>query len=318
MLFRSLAVSIAAQIATLPVTLYIFHQFPNYFLLTNLVVVPLSSVIIYTGILLMAVGPIGVVAFFVAKVLVFLIWLLNTSIHFIEELPGSVTTGIFISSLEMQVLYMVIITGFLYLTFRHVRLLFACMIAVALVLSLMLVTRIERLNDTRMLVFNEKRIGMLEFTYQDRAVIFYGSHKPEDGQLFSENISAVKADIQAHGIKVIFTRWAGNITYHTSEMSSFLPVFVSWPFIRAGNTRIIILDRKIPPGLKTKLAADFVILSGNPKVSVSSVMKIFKPSAIIIDATNSKFNIYRWLKDADKQHVECRAVTLEGAFEKEL
>ena len=44
------AVSFAAQIITFPLSLFYFHQFPNYFMITNILVVPLSSLIIYTGI----------------------------------------------------------------------------------------------------------------------------------------------------------------------------------------------------------------------------------------------------------------------------
>src|SRR5262249_36907228 len=40
------AVSIAAQLLTTPLSLYHFHQFPNYFLLSNFAVVPLSSIVV--------------------------------------------------------------------------------------------------------------------------------------------------------------------------------------------------------------------------------------------------------------------------------
>jgi competence protein ComEC len=40
------AVTISAQILTLPISIYYFHQFPNLFLITNMVAVPLSSVIV--------------------------------------------------------------------------------------------------------------------------------------------------------------------------------------------------------------------------------------------------------------------------------
>src|SRR5690606_4479872 len=44
------SVSIAAQIATFPLGFYCFQQFPNFFLLANLVVIPLSFVILILGI----------------------------------------------------------------------------------------------------------------------------------------------------------------------------------------------------------------------------------------------------------------------------
>src|SRR3982751_6559739 len=41
------AVTLSAQILTLPIIFYYFHQFPNLFLITNIVIVPLSSLILF-------------------------------------------------------------------------------------------------------------------------------------------------------------------------------------------------------------------------------------------------------------------------------
>jgi competence protein ComEC len=49
-IYTMICVSVAAQLFTLPLSLYYFHQFPNYFLITNLVVIPLSTFVIYAGI----------------------------------------------------------------------------------------------------------------------------------------------------------------------------------------------------------------------------------------------------------------------------
>jgi competence protein ComEC len=45
-----LRVCVVAQLATLPLTLYYFGNFPVYFLLANIIAVPLSSLIIYIGV----------------------------------------------------------------------------------------------------------------------------------------------------------------------------------------------------------------------------------------------------------------------------
>ena len=46
------AVGIAAQIATLPLSLYYFHQFPMYFWLSGLMVIPLATLALWLGIVL--------------------------------------------------------------------------------------------------------------------------------------------------------------------------------------------------------------------------------------------------------------------------
>jgi len=72
-----LAVSVAAQLGTVPFTLYYFHQFPNYFLLTNLVAIPLSTLVIYLAIGLLFVSFIPYLSVAVAFLLKWSLWLLN-------------------------------------------------------------------------------------------------------------------------------------------------------------------------------------------------------------------------------------------------
>ncbi|NQW28704.1 MAG: ComEC/Rec2 family competence protein [Flammeovirgaceae bacterium] len=45
--------SVAAQLSTLPLTIYYFHQIPSYFLITNWVVIPLVFVILILSIFLL-------------------------------------------------------------------------------------------------------------------------------------------------------------------------------------------------------------------------------------------------------------------------
>ena len=46
------AVSIAAQAATFPISIYYFHQFPNYFIPANILIIPLATAGIFGGIIL--------------------------------------------------------------------------------------------------------------------------------------------------------------------------------------------------------------------------------------------------------------------------
>ena len=59
-----LTVSFAAQIGTLPLSIYYFHQFPGLFFVTNLVIIPLLSIIMVLGVLVMVLAAFGYVPFF--------------------------------------------------------------------------------------------------------------------------------------------------------------------------------------------------------------------------------------------------------------
>lgn len=93
-----ISVSIAAQLGTLPFTLYYFNQFPLYFWLSGLIVVPLAGVIMLLAIstLIMNFFP-DYLAIIPAYLLEFSTWVMNQSVALTAQLPGFKTNGIWIS-----------------------------------------------------------------------------------------------------------------------------------------------------------------------------------------------------------------------------
>lgn len=106
--WESAAVSIAAQLGTLPHALYYFGQFPNYFLIANLLVVMLSTTIIISGIIVLLLSFSNVIFLFTAKILTYEIKLMNGIISFIDQLPGAVTPNINVHFLQLIVLLFII------------------------------------------------------------------------------------------------------------------------------------------------------------------------------------------------------------------
>ncbi len=81
------ATTIAAQIFTIPIVLFYFHQFPLLFLVTNLLVVPLSSIALFIEILVVAVAGWAWLATITGKLAYWLLWFMNSFIQHVEKLP---------------------------------------------------------------------------------------------------------------------------------------------------------------------------------------------------------------------------------------
>jgi competence protein ComEC len=90
--FRDLIlVSIAAQLATMPFTWYYFNQFPSWFLLGNLLVLPIIPVVMYVGGLAVLSSYYQFTGHdYLAKAFGILLDLVNWSVGLISELPGAV------------------------------------------------------------------------------------------------------------------------------------------------------------------------------------------------------------------------------------
>jgi competence protein ComEC len=102
-------VSLAAQLGTLGITSYCFKQMSTYFLLTNLMVLPVASFLVPCGLLTIALGG-SSVGLFAGKITYGLAWLLNHAVGWVEHLPGS-TVPAQVNG-EMVVLYYIILVLF--------------------------------------------------------------------------------------------------------------------------------------------------------------------------------------------------------------
>lgn len=90
-IWLTFSVSIAAQLFTLPLCLYYFHQFPNYFLFANLLAIPLSSIALYAAIANLVFAHIPYLNKLCEWLITNSIQYLNKFLEYIANLPGSVT-----------------------------------------------------------------------------------------------------------------------------------------------------------------------------------------------------------------------------------
>ncbi|MCS6818730.1 MAG: ComEC family competence protein, partial [Chitinophagales bacterium] len=103
------AVSIAAQAATFPLGLYYFHQFPNFFLISNLVVIPAGWLLIHLGIAIFFLAPLSFLQLMAGKMFYFITYWLNRFIFLIDDLPYALLQGVSISIYEVLAIYAAIL-----------------------------------------------------------------------------------------------------------------------------------------------------------------------------------------------------------------
>lgn len=87
-IWQLVSVSLAAQLVTFPLSVFYFHVFPTYFLLGNLLILPLAFIIMQVGVPLMVFGWIPGVGDGLGWVLSWLIWAQNWLAGIIRMIPG--------------------------------------------------------------------------------------------------------------------------------------------------------------------------------------------------------------------------------------
>lgn len=114
-----LSVSIAAQITTFPLGLYYFHQYPNLFMFSNLIVIPCITIILYAGMFFLLSSLVsGFLASFFAKIVTIYIGFIATVVNVIKDVPSAFIEGIHITFLQMIICYILIVLITITLRYR--------------------------------------------------------------------------------------------------------------------------------------------------------------------------------------------------------
>lgn len=102
-------VSFGAQLATFPLSVYYFGQFPNLSFFTNLVVIPMATLGLYAGLLTIVLSFIPFVSTAVAFGLKWSLWGLNTFIEWAAQLPIALSDNLYFSLKVVVLLYLLMI-----------------------------------------------------------------------------------------------------------------------------------------------------------------------------------------------------------------
>ena len=160
-----IAVSLAAQISTAPITLFYFSKFPNYFILTNLAVMLLVTFVLAVGIAFLAFSFVPYLNNIIAKILDFLLDIMNFIIHKVNTFPKSITDNINVNLIEMISIYLILITLAYYLVNRNKRAVILLLISVFAFISYYNFNYFKNYNKSELVFFNVKQhsyIGMIE------------------------------------------------------------------------------------------------------------------------------------------------------------
>jgi competence protein ComEC len=296
-LWKLNAVTIAAQVLTLPISIYHFHQFPNYFLLTNFLAVPLSSLILLGEILLCVVSFMPALAIIIGKILYWLIRIMNSYVKRIDQLPFSLWDGLQISILQAALL-IIAVTGlgfwFLEKTKPGLR---VALFALLGFITLRSVSFIIANNQQKIIVYNVPQKQAIDII-DGRKYLFTG-----DADLLADDF------IRNFHIKP-------SRIFHRIE-----PVAAIGPFIKTGklaifrNKKILAIDSTayFSPVME-KLPLDLLIVSKNPKLYFKKLAETFAIKQVVFDGSVPVWKMNYWKKDCDSLGIPYHDVNVKGAF----
>lgn len=105
-------VSVAAQLGTAPLVMFYFSRFSTHFLLTNLWVIPMVSLVLYSTVLLLMLMPFPFLQQAFAGVVEALVRIQNNVLHWIEQLPFASIDGIWMDVWEVVLFYLLVVMAY--------------------------------------------------------------------------------------------------------------------------------------------------------------------------------------------------------------
>lgn len=280
-----LLISLVAQIGVLPLTLYYFGQFPLLFLVANLIAIPLSSIILVLGLVLIPFNfLLPKVAVYLSVLTNMLIEVMNNFTSWIVQFDVFIIKNIAFHEVLVVLMY-VIISGLIYFTYHpKIKNLSPILGAVLLFQMGYFFLNSREKHKDEFVVFNVMKHNLFVET-KNNSSVFY-----------TDDIKNSKQTIQA------YTRGKFVKNYHIK------PVKNAYLF----KKKILCIDSL---GVyNTEQKPEIVVLTQSPKINLKRLIAIIKPQQIIADGSNYKSYIKLWKTTCEQEKIPFHATAEKGFY----
>jgi len=308
-----IAVSIAAQVATAPLAMLYFHQFPAYFIPANLVAIPLSFLAIYSGVAVLAFSAIPVISNILGILTNYLLFALNYSVEFIEKLPYSVLHISAIFTKETILIYIIILSLMLFFTLKRKEWFYSTLGLTLLLSACFSFTDINREKQQKIIFYSAGKQSALGFVNGEQQLLLADSMLIKDKMANKFQLAGTQT---LYGIKSAKTFALDTLLETYQKLPKALnPLRSSGNYFLFHNKRIVIIDSLAKPaGEIAKLSVDYLWIRNNPKLRINDLTKLYKPDMVIIDGSNSFYKTEKWMTELRKAGIKTYGLKNSGAF----
>lgn len=283
-------ISFAAQLGTLPLSIYYFHQFPGLFFVTNCIIIPFLGVIMALGVLVMSLALFDYVPVFPLQLLQWLVGFLNKIISWIASFEEFIIRDISFPLPYLFCSYLFIISGIIWFikpTFQK------------------LVVTLGIVIISQLIYF-----GMhWQMKKEEEWIVFH----TKEGTLISER----------SGEKV--TVYCTKSIYNTTKVNALLNPYFIANFCSIDTCEILTKNLHFFKGFKIEIvdstgiysyknSPDVLLLTGSPKVNLDRLTQQIKPKIIVADGTNYKTYIAHWKATCLKEKIPFHATGEKGFY----
>lgn len=288
-IWNVLTVSFAAQIGTLPLCLYYFHQFPGLFFVTNIVIIPILFIVMVMGIIVMVLAIFNIVPLLFVQILEKSIYLLNKIIHLVASFDSFVIRDISFNNYYLSAFYLCIIISIMWIKRPNFLKLLGVISSIIILQLSFIFTKKETQGQKEIIVYNMKKTTIISERNGTDVTIFCSD--------------------------TVFKKSSRNTilnSYLTGNFSHLKKILKIKNALYFNNKRIYIIDSTgVYP---KKMQPDILLLIQSPKINLDRILKNLHPKIIIADASNSYSVQKLWEKTCFRQKIPFHAVSEKGFY----
>ncbi|MDF1549495.1 MAG: ComEC/Rec2 family competence protein [Bacteroidales bacterium] len=298
-------VSIAAQIGTSAISIYYFHQFPLYALLTNLIAIPAAFVIMYGAIVLLISGYYLPLAKGVAAVLSFIIKMFNQSTSFIESIPGASIEFISLGRTELFLVYFSLTLFIIYLFLKKKQLVFVICILGIMVFALRDFRYLAARNNKSLIVFNSANKSVFATVSNGRMNLYADAKLYKDKKAINYLSANFRTKSFIQEMNVI------DLDSVNPSVNKDFPV----NFVQIDSLKVAFIFGKISNYVSDyKLHVDYLVLANKASLNIDVLQSLFHFKKLIIDSSVARWKQDVLTKDCETANISFYNISEEGAF----
>lgn len=281
-------VSMAAQLAVLPLVLYYFHHFSALFVLSSFCVIPILGFVLGFGYFMVILDQLGYLSQTYVNFYDKLIQGMNFIVQLIGNIDGFSFHEVFFNLPMMFMAYLLIISFCHYLKSKKPQALLQTLLLLCLFFSIVLFKKWSTQKSSEFVVFHQYKNSLFLKRTGDQVVMFRAER---DGQPIQNS------SLKDYGLTHL------NLNFKRSDRSK--------NFFTIGEDRIMIVDDS---NILSEFDPDFLVLVNSPKVNLQRLLGKIKPRMIIADGSNYSSFKSDWKRTAKRHGILFHDTALNGAF----
>jgi competence protein ComEC len=282
--WQLVAVSIAAQLGVLPISLFYFHQFPALFFISNLLVIPFLGIILGVGILVLLLTSINTLPQAIVSFYNFLIKSMNAAIEFVAKQEAFVFRDIAFDRIQLIIGYLIAISMIIAFSkpkFKNLAFFLSCIIA----FQGWLLFQERKTASKEQLVLTHEVANTMLLKQEGNSMTVFGKLSKFSQRTLQDYKTAERID---------------SVNYAELKNS-----------FSANSLKLYLMDSLgIYPGQKT----DYLVLTQSPKINLERLLDSIQIQKVLVDGSNYNSYVARWKATCLKRKLPFHYTGEKGAY----